>query len=541
MNGIICCFQGAVSIILSNDENLHFARSIMKPSFLLHFLCWGALSMNATAADAILDPAFADNMVVQREMPVPIWGKVQPGLDVSVSLAGTKKNPAQSVSAHADEQGRWMAKLQPMKANDEPTTLTVSTSAPDAMSVSIGNILIGDVWVCSGQSNMAYVMNQLPDKTATADADFPRIRQMRMKPVKTADNAHPQYEAWAECTPESAKHFTAVGYYFARMLHQRLDVPIGLVNNAVGGTPAAAWTREAVLRGDPEFQTAYAAWEKEKPATINKKSNAVFHEPSILYNSLVAPLMPMAIKGVIWYQGENDANNFAAQRYARLFPAMITDWRGQWGEGDFPFLFVQLASFHPRATEPQDTSWARLRESQAKALALPNTGMAVAIDVGEADNIHPARKQPVGERLAMAALHIAYGQENVPAYGPMYDRMDVKDGTVVVHFKNAGGGLVNKGENGELDGFAIAGANKKFYWAEAKVEGETVVVSSPDVPAPVAVRYAWADNPEATLYNQADLPAVPFRTDDWPQPAQPKASQAAASEPASAASAATAK
>ncbi|MFZ4693810.1 MAG: sialate O-acetylesterase, partial [Verrucomicrobiia bacterium] len=351
--------------------------------------------------------------------------------------------------------------------------------------------------------------------------------------------------SWTVCNPTSMGNFSAVGYFLGRELHQRLRIPVGLIDSSRGGTSGEAWTRRARLEADPElkvsvdlfeerkkdpegekrrFQSILANWERrareaeeagrpEPPRPTPVDPATVASRPGNLWNGMIAPLVPFAIRGVAWYQGEGNATR--ADRYARLFPTLIRDWREQWGQGDFPFLFVQIANYWDRFDHPTDHPWARLREAQFKTLSVTNTGMAVAIDLGEEKLVHPPNKQDVGLRLAAWALHDVYGKSEVFPSGPLFERMTVEGDRVRLSFKYLGGGLVNRAEGG-LKGFALAGEDHRFVWADARIEGDTVVVSSPQVKQPVAVRYGWAGNPEVSLYNRAGLPASPFRSDDWP-------------------------
>ena len=387
------------------------------------------------------------------------------------------------------------------------------------------------------------------DRNAAAEiqsAVYPKIRLFTAEHIIAGK---PQFDVsgkWETCTPDTVEFFSAVGYYFGRDLHKARGVPVGLIHTSWGGTPAESWTSKPVLQADPDFKPildrwqesfagypkkldhwykhTLAAWRKKadqveaqgrpipKPPELPRDPRQHPHRPSGLYNAMIHPLIPFGIKGAIWYQGESNANR--AYQYRTLFPAMIQNWRTDWGQGDFPFLFVQLANFKAREDEPGESDWAELREAQTMTLSLPNTGMAVTIDIGEANDIHPTNKQDVGSRLALAARAIAYGEQIVYS-GPMYDSMTVEGETIRLRFKHVGGGLLAKG-GGALKGFAVAGADRKFVWADAKIDGDTIVVSSGKVAQPVAVRYAWAINPECNLYNKQGLPASPFRTDDWP-------------------------
>jgi len=482
-------------------------------------------------ADVKLHGLFTDNMVLQREMPVPIWGTAEAGETVTVTFGDQKK------TATADKDGNWMVKLDPLKAGG-PFEMTVAGKN----TLTVKNVLVGEVWICSGQSNMEFsVKGVINNADEIANAKFPQIRLYTV-PRKTPETPVRDVAAqWKECTPENIPGFSAVGYFFGRDIHKALNVPVGLIHTSWGGTAAELWTKRSVLENLPETKMTFENYQKAldnfpKTEAAFKKKEEEYKEtaakakadgktvpqapraphkpmqPSCLYNGMIAPLIPYAIRGATWYQGESNAGN--AKAYASLFPAMIKNWRDDWGEGDFPFLFVQLANFMARAKEPGGSSWAELRDSQTKTLSLPKTGMAVIIDIGEEKDIHPKNKQDVGKRLALAGLHAAYGKDDIVFSGPMYESMKEEDGKIRLTFKYVGGGLVAKGGE-KLTGFAVAGEDKKWVWADAKIDGANVIVSSASVSKPVAVRYAWGDNPDCNLYNKEDLPAVPFRTDDW--------------------------
>ncbi|MGQ9523423.1 MAG: sialate O-acetylesterase [Armatimonadota bacterium] len=485
-------------------------------------------------AEVRMPSLFSDNMVLQRGLPLKVRGWADPGERVVVELNGQK------ASARAGADGRWTVRLKPMDAGG-PYTMTIAGKN----TLSFGNVVVGEVWVCSGQSNMEWpVAASNNAQREVASADYPMIRLFTV-PHKVA--TVPQEDTagkWEICSPRTVGGFSAVGYFFGREIHKRLGVPVGLINTSWGGTPAEAWTSRSALeseeilkpileRWDHElanypqalarYREALAKWEEEatKARQKGKTPPEKPKEPgdptanpwlaSGLYNGMIAPLTPYAIRGAIWYQGESNADR--AYQYRTLFPAMIRDWRRAWQIGNFPFFFVQLANFMDTKPEPADDAWAELREAQLMTLSLPKTGMAVTIDIGDAKDIHPRNKQDVGYRLALAALKVAYGQDVVHS-GPLYKSMKIEGDKVRIRFTNVGGGLVARG--GPLKGFAVAGADRKFVWANAEIDGDTVVVWSEHVPKPVAVRYAWASNPVCNLYNAAGLPASPFRTDDWP-------------------------
>lgn len=483
---------------------------------------------------------FSDNMVLQRDVPVPVWGWAKPGEKVTVKFAG------QEQQATADDDGVWSVKLARLPANSAPMKLTVSGTN----TITFTNVLVGDVWLCAGQSNMETYMYGVKDgPEAVAAAKFPLLRLFT---VGLSIAGEPQTDckvrhSWVECSPETAQVFSAVAFYFGRELQQTLKVPIGLVVSAVGASPIITFNSRAVFEERQEFKAILAQWETdfEKGRTTLEQTlkeyetwlvdarkalreNKVYsmpgppqlpyiyythQRPTALYNGMIAPLIPYALRGVIWYQGEDD--NVAI--YEAMFQAMIRDWRKRWGQGDFPFLFVQLPGFRAPQTEPVQVGqpcWGMYREAQTRALELPNTGMAVTLDtIDDAFNIHPLNKAPVGHRLALAATKIAYGMDVVYS-GPVYEKMEVKGDTIRLQFSHIGSSLVFKGD-GTPKGFAIAGADRKFVWADAKIEGNQVVLSSSNVRTPVAARYAWANNPLFSLYNKEGLPASPFRTDNW--------------------------
>jgi len=514
-----------------NFHNFKFCTLIFYLSLVL--LLAGA---GAAFADVKLPAVIGDNMVLQQGGKISIWGWADPGEEV---MAGVSWH-SMKWAVTADKDGKWTFKMNPPKAGG-PYEMTISGKNV----IEIKNIMVGEVWVCSGQSNMQMaVQSSANAEQEIAGADYPKIRLFTVT-RKVAEEPQLDCEgSWSECSPETVPGFSAVAYFFGRELHKELNVPVGLIHTSWGGTPAEAWTRREVLEADADFapilkryddavakypqameqyKQKLAEWKQavEKAKAEGKKPprrpRAPFgpgnpHAPAGLYNAMIAPLIPYGIQGAIWYQGESNAGR--AYQYRTLFPAMIKNWRDDWGRGKFSFLFVQLANFMKTKPEPDESAWAELREAQSMTLALPNTGMAVIIDIGDAVDIHPKNKQDVGKRLALWPLAGIYGKKLVYS-GPIYKSMKADGNSIILSFDHAGGGLVAKGD-GQLKGFSIAGADRKFVWADAKIEGNTVVVSSEKVSDPVAVRYAWADNPVCNLYNKEGLPATPFRTDDWP-------------------------
>lgn len=469
------------------------------------------------AAEVRLPAILTDHMVIQRGLPVHFWGSAEPGESVSVNFRGANRNTA------ADSLGRWNVYLPPGEAGG-PFDVEIKGSN----TVSLHDVLAGDVWIASGQSNMEMEVSSAKNAQAEiAAAKFPRIRLFQ------ADHKVSDYplddiagHGWMECSPETVAKFSAAAYYFGRHLYQRLNVPVGLIETNWGGTPAEAWTSLRSLSADAGLMPVFSEWarmndrhatellERRKEERENPRATRGWHQnegnswmPSGLFNAMIAPLTRFPIKGVIWYQGESNASPGRAPLYAHLFRAMIRDWRSAWGEGDFPFLFVQIANFK---TSP-GSMWPEVRDAQRQALALANTGMAVTIDIGDPDNIHPKDKQDVGLRLALAARAIAYG-EKIEYSGPLFRQATPEGDTIRVWFDHTGGGLKVKGA--ELKGFEIAGADRKFVPAAARIENDTVVVSGDGVAAPVYVRYGWSDNPDCNLYNSIDLPASPFRSGD---------------------------
>jgi sialate O-acetylesterase len=487
-----------------------------------------------------LPAIFSDHMVLQRDAIVPVWGWADPGETVTVSIAGQTK------STTADAKGKWSVKLDKLAAG-EAVTMVVSGKN----NVTVNDVLIGEVWLGSGQSNMQMQMRGVQNiEQEKAAAKFP---QLRMFTVKRNEQVTPQTDcegAWVLCSPETVETFSATAYFFGGELHQKLNVPIGLIVAAVGATPIEGWTSMEKMNGrkelapvfaewdakmrvpfDPvkaqaQYQKQYAAWKTNSAKRVAEGKPAGYapqkpvppredkNYPGNLFNGMIAPIIPYAMRGAIWYQGENSGRTGFAQLYEFQLPLLIADWRARWGQGEFPFAWVQLANYRQVTNSPSPVShWAVVREGMLKSLTVTNTGMAVAIDIGMADNIHPINKQEVGRRLGLWARANVYG-EKIPFSGPLPTGHKISGDEITISFKHTDGGLVAK--DGDLQGFVIAGADKQWHWAHARIVGETVVVSSPEVKSPVAVRYAWADNPKCNLYNGAGLPASPFRTDQLP-------------------------
>lgn len=509
----------------------------MKRSLTVLFSLLMALAMAFNASAAVDVPSiFGDHMVLQQGKSLPVWGKADPNEKVCVTLGKSKK------SATACDRGYWKVKMPRMKAGG-PYELKIQ-GKDNALVFS--DVLVGEVWIGSGQSNMQWdVASSANAEEEIANANYPNIRLFSVTRAVAGSPMEDCEGAWTVCSPETIPQFSAVLYFFGRELHQQLEGrPMGLIHSSWGGTPAESWTSRAALEAEkdlapmvqswdeqiadfPEAQKAYeTALEEWQKAAEQAKASGAQEPPKPdaprgpdhpwraagLYNAMIAPLVPYAIQGAVWYQGESNAGR--AYQYRKLFPVLIQDWRNAWGQGPFSFYFVQLANFTEVLPEPDESNWAELREAQTMTLKLKKTGMAVIIDIGEAKDIHPKNKQDVGKRLALNALAKDYGKK-VTWSGPLYKSMRIADDKVILRFTHTDGGLASRGGDA-LKGFAIAGKDRKFVWADAEIKGNTVVVSSPQVLKPAAVRYSWANNPVCNLVNGTGLPASPFRTDQWP-------------------------
>jgi sialate O-acetylesterase len=523
-------------------------RAILRARFLL--VVTATVLCSSARADVVPNPLFTDYAVLQRDKPIPIWGTSDPGEQIRVGLTN---DTSTTVRTQATADGRWLVELPALPAGG-PYTLTIQGKTR----VEFKDVLIGEVWICSGQSNMEFqIRNSFEVHDAIAAAANPKIRLFTVAQATAMGPREKVRGQWKDCTPETVPNFSAVAYYFGRDLQKALGVPIGLIHTSWGGTPAQAWTSKDALDAVPVLRHYHAELaeriEKYDPAKAKEQYDEAMkkyqqakidHEkavakarsegskpppaprqpqmakspeksqnsPSVLYNAMIAPLIPYGIRGVIWYQGESNSGH--AYEYRTLFPTMIQDWRTQWKQGDLPFLCVQLAPYQKIESAPMDSDWAELREAQLLTTKkLAKVGMAVITDVGEEFDIHPKKKEPVGARLALLARKIAYGQ-NITATGPVYKKMRIDGNQIVLGFESVGAGLECRGE--KLTGFTIAGADRKFYPAEAEIRGDTVVVSCPAVEQPAAVRFGWANYPVVNLWNRDGLPATPFRTDAWP-------------------------
>ncbi len=497
------------------------------------------LTANPLLAEVKLASPFTSHMVLQRDMSVPVWGTADAGEKMTVEFAGQK------ISTTADADGKWRVDLKPMPASAEPRELLVSGNRKSQIeNLKCNDVLVGEVWLASGQSNMDFSMSKkvkyfagiANEEKEIAAANYPLIRMFIGDAQKTYAPTNRIGGEWKICTPENASAFSAVGYIFARDLQREIKVPVGIIAEAFGASTAEAWIDRATMAADPKlkpllnrFDAAVEKFRTNPPPVIaaprsedvsatnaapkNRKRGGGARDPiqdqhnaTVLFNGMIAPVIPYAIRGAIWYQGESivDANTGGIELYPHVQAALIRDWRKLWGEGDFPFYIVQLAGQDAASNSPL------VREAQATVLQLPNTGMAVATDIGERKNVHPKNKQDVGDRLARIALANVYGYK-IEFAGPTFQSMKVEGDSIRVNFSHADG-LVAR--DGNLKWFSIAGADGKFIPAETKIDGSTVLVSSPEISAPVAVRYAWVNFPDGGhLYNSAGLPTAQFRTD----------------------------
>lgn len=486
-----------------------------------------------------LPAIFSNHMVLQKDMPLLIWGWAEPAEKISVEIFG------QTVSTKTANTGKWTAELQAI-SKPGPHKLTITGTN----TIVIEDVLVGEVWLASGQSNMAMTVaasNNAKEETATAD--YPQIRHFLVSRTPAELPQEDCKGSWVVCSPSTAGAFSAAGYFFARDIHLSLKVPMGIINSSFGGTPIEAWTSMPVQESKPELELVFKPWKSKLSKPYNPKEAHKQYEkhlaawkiaeekrlkegkrasyppqppvhprqdpkyPANLFNGMIAPIIPYGIRGCIWYQGENNCQPGFAKLYEKQLPLLINDWRKRWGQGDFHFAWVQLPFYQPQVNEPNPNSqWAFVRESMRQSLSVPNTGMAITIDTGDSNNIHPMNKQPVGKRLALWAKARVYGQ-NIPYSGPLLASHSIENNHIILNFHHAEGGLMVKGD--ELKGFTIAGADQKWQWAQARISGEKVIVGHPSIKSPVAVRYGWADHPECNLYNKADLPASPFRTDSW--------------------------
>jgi sialate O-acetylesterase len=491
-------------------------------------------------ANVALPNLFSDHAVLQRDMPVPVWGWADPGEPVAVVLG------EQTKTTTAGQDGKWSVAFDPLPAGG-PHRLVVEGKNR----VQVNDVLIGEVWICSGQSNMQWSVQQSGNADlAIASAKYPSIRLLTVEPPGMQKSVEDVAEQWQVCSPESVASFSAVGYYFGRELYTITDLPVGLIDNSWGGSSCEAWVRRDLLEQNELYAPILKRWAETESQADNAERDAAFekewtdwtarliqakksgqplpaalpmprgrmfdqHRPGNLFHARVKSITPYAVRGAIWYQGESNADR--AYQYRELFPLMIQNWRDEWRQGDFPFYWVQLADFKDEASEPGESAWAELREAQTRTMdRLANTGEAVIIDIGEGSDIHPRNKLDVGTRLARWALAHEYGMTDLAHRSPSFKALDIANGKITLTFAHVGRGL-RAIDQKDPQGFAVAGEDRKWAWAVAKIVAkDQVELTCEAVPHPVAVRYAWADNPVCNLYSSEGLPATPFRTDDWP-------------------------
>ena len=497
-------------------------------------------------ANVTLPDVISSSMVLQRDRAVPIWGQAEPGESVTVSFG------KQTKTTTADANGNWSVRLSPMHATTNGEVLTIA----GRNQVQLTDVVVGEVWLVAGQSNMQRLLSETDNGAAAiAAADNPQLRLFNVSRQVAFKHAKPPLGVWRNCTPDSVKEFSAAGYYFGVELQKALHVTLGLLNSSYGGSQAEAWTPVEYLLASPDLKPTVdrtKIWDEERPRVKveyeealrkwredSDKAKAAGAKPqpspavpdslreyriaASIYDGMVAPLIPFAIRGAFWYQGES--NEARAQQYELLLPTMIKAWRERWGEGDFPFGIIQLPNYRDPKSEPADEAWSHVREAQRlTAMSLPSTGLVVTIDIGEAHDIHPKNKIDVGRRMARWALADVYHQPIVRS-GPTFQKAELTDdgAAMLVRFSDVGKGLQVKGE-GKLTEFAIAGADQKWYWAEAQIVGrDRVKVWSASVSKPLAVRYAFNNNPKnPNLTNDSGVPAGPFRSDRWPGPTDGK-------------------
>jgi sialate O-acetylesterase len=509
------------------------------------------LACTLTARAEIKLPAIiSDHMVLQQKQSNPIWGWDTPGTKVTVTFAGQTK------SAEAAADGRWTVKLDPVPVNAQPQTIKIAGTN----TVEIQDVLVGEVWMCSGQSNMRFALNQDWNGDLEAAASkLPNLRLIKVPQVGTQEAQNDFKGQWKASAADSASSFSAVGFMFGRYLHEILGVPVGLIDNSWGGSAAEAWVRRESLEKDPRFKLLMentkrreALFQTEKAKTDHEAAVAKWKitaekakaegqavprppqspqqwlegnaRPGNIFNGVMFPTLGYGIKGVVWYQGESNAGR--AYEYLDLFPFMIEQWRKEWKQGDFPFYWVQLADFLPEKPEPGDSTWAELREAQTRTMKLPNTGQAVITDLGEAKDVHPKNKHDVAARLVRWALVKDYGLK-FPYRSPEFKSLGIAGNKAIVTLDYFGSGL-RPFDVTDAVGFAICGEDKVWHWAKGKVlPGDRIEVTSDKVEKPIAVRYAWADNPVCNLFSKDGLPVTPFRSDSFemitkPQPPAPK-------------------
>lgn len=488
-----------------NDTLLRIARQT------LVLLTSVVLGSPAARAEVTLPSIIGSQMVLQRDMPCPVWGWAAEGEEVTVEFAGQRH------TTRAGAGGKWMVRLEPEAANAQPQAMTIR----GRNTLVLDDVLVGEVWLCSGQSNMEWPVS----RAANAEEEISAAQHARIRHIKIPHRASDKPEdnaasdGWQVCSPQSVGGFTAVGYYFGRALLRELDVPVGLIGSNWGGTRIEPWTPPEGFRQVPalaeiaqKLDTFPARVTQKDPKDPARTTTTIDHQsPLALYNGMIHPLLPFAIRGAIWYQGES--NNGEGMLYFEKMKALIGGWRSVWNRPDMPFYYVQLAPFRYGNRDSQ--ALAGIWEAQTAALSIPHTGMAVTTDIGNTTDIHPTNKQEVGRRLALCALAGTYGKSGLIYSGPLYRQMQIEGSKVRLLFDHTGGGLVSR-DGRPLTHFTVAGADGDFVEARAEIDGNTILVHSDQVARPVAVRFAWHQEAEPNLANKEGLPASPFRTDNRP-------------------------
>lgn len=467
-----------------------------------------ALGVGPVCAEVRLPKLLASGMVLQRDATITLWGWADAGERARISFDG------EQIEVRADRKGRWLGALRARPAGG-PYEMTVTGKN----TIVLHDILVGEVWLASGQSNMEWAIQSASGMSidyADREVAGARFPQIRLFPIANELALTPQSDVsstgWRSALPESVGEFSAVAYLFGRELHERYRVPVGLIQSSWSGTPAEAWIGEEGLRRFPEFLATARMLARMQAHAGTLVPTLLPFAPTVIFNHMIHPLSRFRIRGVIWYQGESNASDSArAIQYRTLFPALIENWRRTWGY-EFPFLFVQLEGFGPNQPDPAEYPWAQLREAQDMALSLPRTGMATAVDIGNEADTHPKNKQDVAHRLVLAAAKVAYGEDVVHS-GPRYQSMQVQGCCIRISFSDLGSGLRIKDKYGDVKGFEIAAADGKFVWAQARTVGDEIEVCNDSIYQPAAVRYDWSNTPDGNVYNREGLPALPFRTD----------------------------
>ena len=506
--------------------------------FLMLILVTGSVQITS-AAEFKLAAIFNDHAVLQRDAAVPVWGWAAAGAKVTVEFAGQTK------TATAGADGKWKVTLDSMPASSEPREIKVSSNLKsEILNLKFSDVLVGEVWLGSGQSNMAMLVDMAENaEKEKALANLPMVRMYKEASL-AAGTAQPDSTGnWVVCAPDKVGSFSATLYFFGREIHRKLGIPVGLINASMSGSAIEAWIPSETQYASKELAPFFAAVEHPEPSGLSEEAKEKYNlalarwqtaakkakeegkpaprrprDPAVVlarqsgvggfFNGKISPIIPYAIRGAVWYQGEGNVKPTHAPFYQYQLPMLVSDWRKHWGY-EFPFAWVQLPNFR----EKPDGDWVTIREAQLKTLALPKTGMSVNIDIGEENGLHPKNKQEVGRRLSLWALGDVYNQKVAATSGPLPAGHEIRNDEIVLSFKHTNGGLVAK--DGELKGFIIAGEDMQWKPAKARIEGDKVIVSSPDVKRPAAVRYAWENFPTCNLFNGAGLPASPFRTDDW--------------------------